>query len=248
MYQCAPDYKLLSIQLAQFGRARCPSHKSCYEKDLERVRSGQQILVKIASLPNRTFTGRITVIGSVVGGETRVIPVKAEIINPGGILKPGMFAELEVLTDQTSSDILAIPSSAVVEANNIKQVYIQNGNAYQPVEVTLGQTSGDMIEVKTGLFEGDLIVTQRAPQLYAQTLRGGSPSTTAEQEHTSVNTETTTSSLPLWLIGMGGSAMPAAGACAIACIAFITGAYWTHRRQTHLLPAANPHINQEIKK
>jgi cobalt-zinc-cadmium efflux system membrane fusion protein len=139
-----------------------------------------------------------------------------------------MFAELEVLTDETSAPILTIPSSAVVEANNIKQVYIKNGNAYQPVEVTLSQTSGDMVEVKTGLFEGDLIVTQRAPQLYAQTLRSGNPTTTPEQEHTPV---ITTSSLPPWLIGISGSA--------IACLAFITGAVWTHHRQS------KPHIDQK---
>jgi cobalt-zinc-cadmium efflux system membrane fusion protein len=53
-----------------------------------------------------------------------------------------MFAELEVLTDRTATAILAIPSSAVVDANGKKLVYVQNGNAFQPVEVTLGQTSG----------------------------------------------------------------------------------------------------------
>ncbi|MEA5581376.1 efflux RND transporter periplasmic adaptor subunit [Nodularia harveyana UHCC-0300] len=210
-----------------------------YEKDLERVKNGQQILVKIASIPDRTFTGRITVIGSVVE-ETRIVPVKAEINNPGGLLKPGMFAELEVLTDQTSSDILTIPNSAVVEANGKQQVYIQNGNAYQPVEVTLGQTSGDMVEVKTGVFEGDLIVTQRAPQLYAQSLRSRTSSTTEEHQHTPANPEPATSSIPPWLMLIGGSA--------IACIAFTTGAFWTHLRQTHLLPVTDPHIDKEIQK
>ncbi|HEY9822945.1 MAG TPA: efflux RND transporter periplasmic adaptor subunit, partial [Candidatus Sericytochromatia bacterium] len=132
-----------------------------YEKDLDKVKTGQRAIAKVASLPNRTFSGRIAVIGSVVEGETRVVPVKAELDNPDGALKPGMFAELEVLTDQTATAILAIPSSAVVDANGKKLVYVQNGNAFQPVEVTLGQTSGDMVEVKTGLFEGDLVVTQR---------------------------------------------------------------------------------------
>jgi membrane fusion protein, heavy metal efflux system len=210
-----------------------------YEKDLERVRIGQQIRVKIPSVPERIFTGRITVIDSVVADATRVIPVKAEINNPGGILKPGMFAQLEVLTDETSPPVLAIPSSAVIEANNITQVYIQNGNTYQPVEVTLGETSGDMVEVKTGLFEGDLIVTQRANQLYAQSLRAGT-STPHEHEHTPVNTETPTSNLPLWLIAI-------AGGSAIACLAFITGAFWTNRRQSYLLPVSNSHKEQEIQ-
>lgn len=201
-----------------------------YEKDLDKVKNGQPVSVKVASVPNRTFTGRIAVIGSVVEGETRVVPVKAEINNSSGVLKPGMFAELDVLTDRTPKAILAIPSAAVVEANGKQTVYVENGNAYQAVEVTLGQTSGDMVEVKSGLFEGDLIVTQRAPQLYAQSLRGGSNTQEAEEKKAPQpqTTETNNNSLPApwWLIG-------AAGGGAIATAAFTAGAFWSGRRKTH---------------
>jgi cobalt-zinc-cadmium efflux system membrane fusion protein len=209
-----------------------------YEKDLEQVKTGQKILVKVPSLPERTFTGRITIISSLVG-ETRVVPVKAEIINSEGLLKPGMFAQLEILTDQKSPNILAIPSAAVVEVNSKPQVYLQNSNAYQPLEVTLGQTFGDMVEVKTGLFEGDLIVTQRGPQLYAQSLRGGTEPKTQEHQHPPVNSKPTTPSLSLWLIAITGGS-------AIACLAFIIGAFWSHRRQFHVLPLINSQIDQEI--
>ncbi len=200
-----------------------------YEKDLNKVKNGQPVSVKVASVPNRTFTGRIAVIGSVVEGETRVVPVKAEINNSSGVLKPGMFAELDVLTDRTPKAILAIPSAAVVEANGKQTVYVQNGNAYQAVEVTLGQTSGDLVEVKSGLFEGDLIVTQRAPQLYAQSLRGGSNTQEAQEKEAppqAQTTETNNNSLPApwWLIG-------AAGGGAIAA-AFAAGAFWSGRRKT----------------
>ncbi|OUL34178.1 efflux transporter periplasmic adaptor subunit [Nostoc sp. T09] len=195
-----------------------------YEKDLNQVRSSQRVSVKVAAVPNRTFTGRITRIGSVVEGESRVVPVQAELENSGGLLKPGMFAELEVLTNQTSAAILAIPSVAVVEANGKKQVYLQNGKAYQPVEVTLGQTSGDMVEVKTGLFEGDLIVTQRAPQLYAQSLRGSSGAEThsmgVEEKPATFN-----SSIPLWM-GVGGGV-------ALIGVAFMGGVFWASRRSKH---------------
>ncbi|MDV2991355.1 MAG: Multidrug resistance protein MdtA [Chroococcidiopsis sp. SAG 2025] len=197
-----------------------------YEKDLNKVKNGQPVRVTVASMPNRTFTGRVAVIGSVVEGETRVVPVKAEIDNSGGVLKPGMFAQLEVLADRTAT-ALAIPSSAVVEANGKHMVYIQNGNAYQPVEVILGQTIGDTIEVKSGLFEGDAIVTQRAPQLYAQSLRGGGKageqgSRGAEGEKTSAST-TTGWQLPGWLIG-------ATGGLVIGTAAFAAGAFWSSRR------------------
>ncbi|WP_392408674.1 efflux RND transporter periplasmic adaptor subunit [Chlorogloeopsis fritschii] len=196
-----------------------------YEKDLDQVKTGQRIRLKVASMPERTFSGRISRIGAVVEAETRVVPVQAEINNTGGQLKPGMFAELEILTNQASGAQLVIPSSAVVDVNGKKTVYVQNGNAYQPIEVSLGQTSGDLIEVKTGLFEGDLIVTQRAPQLYAQSLRGGAKTTNQTKETPAQATEVKTSSLPvpLWLLGVGGGS-------AIATIAFMAGVYITSRR------------------
>ena len=218
-----------------------------YEKDLDKVKTGQAVSVKVASMPDRIFSGQITMIGSVVNGETRVVPVKAELDNSGSELKPGMFAQLEVLTDQTPTAILAIPSSAVVEVPGKKLVYVENGNAYQPVEVTLGQTSGDMVEVKSGLFEGDLIVTQRVPQLYAQSLRGGGKPKAGGDEHGHEHgdehgTEKTTTSglsglpLPWWLV------IPAGGA--LAAGTFIAGASWASRRtQRRLLSVGNLDYN-----
>ncbi|MBW4628950.1 MAG: efflux RND transporter periplasmic adaptor subunit [Brasilonema octagenarum HA4186-MV1] len=211
-----------------------------YEKDLGKVRTGQRVSLKVASVPNRTFTGRIAVVGSVVEGETRVVPVKTEIDNLDGVLKPGMFTELEVLTDQKSAAILAIPKSAVVEANNKTMVYVQNGKAFESTEVMLAQTSGDLVEVTKGLFQGDMIVTQRAPQLYAQSLRGGSKSKEGEQkeeehshkegeekEEDSHSEETKAEAhnfgLPLWLIG-------ALGGTVIATGAFMTGSFLSSRR------------------
>jgi cobalt-zinc-cadmium efflux system membrane fusion protein len=210
-----------------------------YEKDLNKVKIGQPLRVKISFLPNRSFTGKITRIGSVVEGQTRVVPVQAEIENSGGQLKPGMFAELQVLTNETSAPVLAIPSSAVVDANGKKMVYVKNGNAFQSVDVSLGQTSGDLVEITSGLFEGDSVVTQRAPQLYAQSLRGGSKA--KEEEHKeeggshTEETEAKTNSLPipLWLLGAGGGV-------AIATLAFVAGSFWSSRRiRSRVLPVGD---------
>jgi membrane fusion protein, heavy metal efflux system len=199
--------KLMSI----LNDGRVFATANIYEKDLGNVKNGQRVRIKVASLPSQTFEGRITQIGTAVQGETRVVPVQAEINNLAGSLKPGMFAELEVITDKTSSALLAIPSTAIVDANGKKSVYVQNGNAFEAVEVTLGQTSGDMIEVKTGLFEGDLVVTQRATQLYAQSLRGGSKKEGENdkgQENHEEETQVKGNSfpIPMWLMTAGGGA------------------------------------------
>lgn len=204
-----------------------------YEKDLNQVSQGQRVRITVSSLPDQIFEGRITTVGSVVEGENRVVPVKAELDNGDGILKLGMFAELEVLTDRTPEPVVAIPQSAIVEANGQPLVFVQNGNTFQPVEVTLGRQAGDLVEIESGLFEGDRIVTQRANQLYAQSLRGGS----AEPKEAEATDVTEASgigrTLPWWVL-LSGS-----GALAIAT--FAAGVLWSNRRSRRQLTAT---INQ----
>lgn len=204
-----------------------------YEKDLNQVKIGQPVKVRVPSVPDRIFTGKIKRIGSVVEGETRVVPVQAQISNANGELKPGMFAELEVITDKTSSAVLTVPSSAVVEAKGKKLIYIKNGNAFQSVEADFGRTTGNLIEVTNGLFEGDLVVTQRGLQLYAQSLRGGSPKSEEdshgheEEEHSHGEESISNFSnfpLPIEL-------MAALGGIVVAGSGFALGSFWSSRRQ-----------------
>jgi membrane fusion protein, heavy metal efflux system len=200
-----------------------------YEKDLSQIQVGQRVRVKVAG---HTLDGRISVIGSAVEGETRVVPVKAELDNPEGQLKPGMFAELNILTGRSTAPVLTIPQSAVVATNDQKTVvFVQNGNAYQPAEVSLGKTSGALVEIKNGLFDGDRVVVQRANQLYAQSLRGGTPkaetSTGTAAAAAGVNLQKLT--LPWWgLLGVGG---------AIATTTFWAGmAVADRRKQANQIP------------
>jgi len=207
-----------------------------YEKDLNQIQPGQKVRVKIASFPNRTFTGIINLIGSVVEGESRAIPVKAEIDNSDGVLKPNMFAELEILTSRTTTPVLAIPTSAIVEANGKQLVYLQNGNAFQAVEVTLGNTSGDLIEVKSGLFEGDLIVTQRAPQLYAQSLRGDSKHSESDEKTAltpnGIEASFNSFPMPLWLAGVAAGTI-------LCTVAFLVGVVAGRRKSDRKVAGTN---------
>ncbi|MBD2293640.1 efflux RND transporter periplasmic adaptor subunit [Anabaena sphaerica FACHB-251] len=190
-----------------------------YEKDLKKIKKGQQIRVTVASLPNQTFSGRINLIGAVVEDEKRVIPVKAELVNSSGVLKPGMFAELEVLTDKTANAVIAIPSQAVVDVNSKQVVYVQNGENYQPVEVVLGESSGNLVEVNSGLFAGDLLVTQGAMQLYAQSLRGGNKEKESKSESLETSRGGVSPPLPWWWV------LPAGGVLTV-------GSFWVGRRSS----------------
>ena len=196
-----------------------------YEKDVAQVRLGQKVRLKVNSLPNQIFEGRIAQISPIVEGESRVIPVRAELENIENLLKPGMFAELELITEKTANSVLSIPENSIVEANGKTLVYVQNGQDFTPVEVTLGQQFADKVEIIQGLFEGDKIVTEGAIQLYAQSLRGGTK--TADKHEDETHSEQSVKpqmmgiempqSVPGWLV------FPAFGAIA-------STAFWLGRR------------------
>ncbi len=185
-----------------------------YAKDLAQVQIGQPVRIKVSgfggSQLDGSLEGRISLIGAVVDGATRVVPVKVQLNNANWKLKPGMYVEMEVLTDR-SATVLVIPKSAIVETNDKQQlVFVQNGTAFQPSEVTLGRESGDFVEVKSGLFDGDRVVTQRAAQLYAQSLRGGDPK--AEKPEVPASPpQAQNSSLAWWLLVPVGGAIAAVG-------------------------------------
>ncbi len=166
-----------------------------YERDLGRLKIGQQVSVKVPgagdwakpTLRDRVFAGRISRIGTVVDSQSRVVPVQATLENRDGLLKVGTFAEIKLATSQVTTPATVIPVSAVVETEREKLVYVKSGDAYQPTTVTLGQTVGDLVEVKTGLFVGDLVVSQRAPQLYAQSLKTQPTSDRGDKKPTKID-------------------------------------------------------------
>ncbi len=163
------------------------------------------------------------------------MPVKAELDNADGALKPGMFAEIEVLTDRTPVAVLAVPKSAIVETNGKKKiVFVQNGNAFQATDVTLGRESGELVEVTNGLFDNDKVVTQRAPQLYTQSLRGDTKAKGEAEKPAEAPASTAQganlSALPWWAM------LPVGGAIAVGT--FWAGTVWSSRRNRRLQPVA----------
>lgn len=192
-----------------------------YEKDLAQITPGQRVRATVASLPEQGFNGEVVVVGAAVDGETRVIPVTAELENSHNLLKPGMFAELEILTDRTPAAVLTVPTTALVEAEGRMLVFVQNGDAFEPVEVTPGNRTGGRVEITRGLFEGDQVVVQGGLQLYAQSLRGAGAEEAGEAEEAR-----TGGSVPWWvLVPVGGT---------IAAGAFVAG-----RRSRSSLPAVS---------
>jgi cobalt-zinc-cadmium efflux system membrane fusion protein len=130
-----------------------------FEKDLARVRMGQEVKVNVPALPGSTYTGRVILINSVVDPDTRTVKVRTEVANPDSRLKPDMFANVEVVTDLNRAAI-SIPQTAVLNDGGKTVVFVAAGNGYQKREVHSGIQNGDRVEIVEGLSAGEKVVVK----------------------------------------------------------------------------------------
>ncbi|MCB1946454.1 MAG: copper-binding protein, partial [Thauera sp.] len=89
---------------------------------------------------------------------TRTTPVRLELANPEGLLRPGMFAHVDIAA-AGAEPRLAVPESAVIDSGERQVVLLAQGEGrFKPVEVRLGVRGSDNIEVLEGLAENDEVV------------------------------------------------------------------------------------------
>ena len=130
-----------------------------FEKDLERVKRGQEVKVAVPAFPGSSFSGRVILVSSVVDPETRSVKVRTEVPNPDGRLKPDMFANVQIITDLHRTAI-SIPQSAVLNDGGKTVVFISEGNGYKKRVVTTGLQGNDRVEIIEGLIDGDKVVVK----------------------------------------------------------------------------------------
>ena len=130
-----------------------------FEKDLPRVRPGQEVKLTVTAFPQSTFSGKVILINSVVDPETRTVKVRTEVANPDGRLKPDMFANVQIITDVNRAAI-SIPQSAVLNDDGKSIVFVADGNGYQKRQVQAGIQNNDRVEIVDGLNAGDKVVVK----------------------------------------------------------------------------------------
>ena len=129
-----------------------------FEQDIEWVKTGAKARVKLAAYPDKMFTGTITYVYPTLTAETRTVPVRIELPNPGQLLKPAMFAQVE-LPVATKESELVVPTSAVIDSGTRRIVLIQAGEGrFEPRDVRLGQRGEDFVQVLDGVKEQERVV------------------------------------------------------------------------------------------
>ena len=145
------------------------------EQQAGRLKTGLAIEVRVSAYPDATFRGTITYVGAVIDPATRTVMARADVSNPDGRLRPEMFAEILLVTEERS--VLSVPRAAVQQIGNRPIAFVVQGpRRFESRELTLGQTSTEYVQIVTGLAAGDEVVTQGSYALKSAYLRGQLPS------------------------------------------------------------------------
>lgn len=142
------------------------------EEHLSRVRLGMSVRVKVQAYPDHWFGGRIRRLGEQLDAETRTVPVRVELSNPSGRLKPEMFAVAELEAGGSASAIF-VPETAVQQVDNQPVVFVREaGNKFAVRQVGVGKPIDGQVEILNGLKVGETIVTKGSFTLKSQLLKG----------------------------------------------------------------------------
>lgn len=140
-----------------------------YERDLAKLRTGQEVTVAVPAYPGETFRGRIGYIGDEVKPETRTITVRTEVENAAERLKPGMYADVSLFLEE-EAPALALPERAVLDNLGEKMVFLKTEEGYLPQAVEVGTRQGGYVEIVRGLERGDEVVVEGNYQLRSKLL------------------------------------------------------------------------------
>lgn len=128
-----------------------------HEKDLAKVHKRQAAIVTVGAFPDLNMKGRITYIADLVDEATRTVKARIEVANPGRKLKPEMFAGVELALPADAQPVLVVPEDALQDIDGKKVLFVmaEKGDEFKPRKVELGRATGGMVEIVSGLKEGE---------------------------------------------------------------------------------------------
>jgi len=141
---------------------------SVSEQYTARVSAGQPISFTVRGV-EQTIPGEVYATNVQVDSDTRTLQVRARADNPGGVLRPGMFADVTVSLG-TVEDAVVVPSFAVLPTLDGQRVFVVEDGTAQPRNVTLGVRTDSTVQVTEGLSLRDTVITSGI-----QEMRSGLP-------------------------------------------------------------------------
>lgn len=142
------------------------------EYDAPQVKVGQSVTMTSDGLEGKTYTGTVTKVStsasdaSTNSGTETVVPIEISVDNPDGVLKPGFNLDLEIMVVD-KADVLTVSSNAVAKdaKENTKYVYKVDNNKLVKTTVETGDSDDSIIEITSGLSEGDKVITSNSEEI-----------------------------------------------------------------------------------
>jgi membrane fusion protein, heavy metal efflux system len=129
------------------------------EVDAPLMKVGLPLEVHVLAYPGRVFKGKVSYVAPSIDPATHRLPVRADVENPDGALKPGMFANFSIITGEASS-APAVPQEAIVYEGDQARVWVAgDGDTLALRQIRPGRSSEGMVEVRAGLSAGEKVVT-----------------------------------------------------------------------------------------
>jgi membrane fusion protein (multidrug efflux system) len=128
------------------------------EKDVPLVTVGKRALITADALPEKRYQGSVGRVSQAVDPATRTMRAEIIVPNPGGQLKPGMYATVSILLDQRA-DAITVPTRAVLSDDGGSFVFVLAGGTARRVAVTPGLDQGATTEIRSGLDGSEQVIT-----------------------------------------------------------------------------------------
>jgi membrane fusion protein, copper/silver efflux system len=128
------------------------------ERDLSLIEVGQKASVRLRAYPDRVFTGKVALIYPHLMAETRTARIRIELPNPDEVLRPDMYADVEIATG-AETPVVTVSSSAVIDSGERQIVLLDKGDGrFEPRAVKLGRRGDGRVEIREGLAENEKVV------------------------------------------------------------------------------------------
>ena len=126
------------------------------QKDIVRIKKGQSAYLGVTAFPGREFKGYVALVNQTADSMTKKFKVEVRADNQDLFLRPNTFGEV-IIEVSTHEEAIAVPQKSVLED---KYVFVAQGNIAEKREVTLGLQNADLVEIASGIKEGELVIIE----------------------------------------------------------------------------------------
>ncbi len=145
-----------------------------YERQLGRVVPEMNATISVPAFPSEVWKGKVSYVGATLSEGTRTLPVRVELDNKSGKLRPGLFGTLQLVPEESAAKGVLVPLTAVQELNGSSIVFVpeKEDGVFSTQPVTLGRENKSQVEILNGLTAGSDVVVDGGFILKSELIRG----------------------------------------------------------------------------